>query len=269
MKPQTIQSLLEAEAEREIPSAEVELWPAVRQRLLASKQSKFQKGDPMRERSVSARRLRLAVALPVVALLLSAFVLFTPQGRALAQSVFRLFAPAQGVSLPAPAGNATEPVATAPRPANLNTFATLAEAEQAIGFPLREFSTLPAGFTFTDVEVDTAQGKASIIYTGNGERLVLVQSQGELAAPSWGDVPASAIESALIAGVHAEYVAGMFVEYPDTNKLTWNPDASLLRLRWSDGQTLYSLEKWGRSAAGDSLGKDAMIQLAEELMANP
>ncbi len=269
MKAQTIQSLLQAEAEWEIPSAEVELWPAVRQRLLASKQFKIQKGDPMKEKSVSARRLRWAVALPVLALLLSAFTLVTPQGRALAQSIFRLFAPARSVSLPAPVSDATAPAATAIRPANLNIYATIAEAEQAIGFPLRELSTVPAGFTFTNVEVDAAQGLVSTIYTRNSEHLILVQSRGELATPPWGDVPADAIEKAVVGEYNAEYVAGMFVEYPNTNKLTWNPAAPLLRLRWSDGQTLYSLEKWGDPGAGDSLDKDAMIRLAEELMANP
>jgi hypothetical protein len=276
MKPKDIQFLLHEIAKTEVPPAEVDLWPAVRQRLLASKHFISRKGDSMNRPSTHARRLRLAISTLLLLFLLAVLTLFTPQGRAFAQSVYHLFVPAQATSFPIifqatePAIKpAIEPVETTSRPTTLVTFTTVADAEEIVGFDIREFAADPEGFTFGGVTVDAERGVVYTHYTATGGELRLTQIVGDFPSSPWSEIPAEAIEVTSVAGFYAEYAQGSFVVYPGATSATWEPTAPFFRLRWSDGQFLFSLDKMGDTFPIEWLDRDAMIHLAEELMANP
>lgn len=89
MNKKNIQSILKDEMEKEIPSSQVQLWPAVKASLVAGKK-KSNKQEEKKNTTKLRSILRAAFAILITIVLLTlAFV--TPQGRAWAQEVVRFF----------------------------------------------------------------------------------------------------------------------------------------------------------------------------------
>jgi hypothetical protein len=83
--PSPIQSILHHLAEQAIPSAEIDLWPALQARLGTSKLTKSRGAFKMNT------KFRFAVVALSILLLVVGFLVATPQGRALAQQVLGYF----------------------------------------------------------------------------------------------------------------------------------------------------------------------------------
>ncbi|HLF90464.1 MAG TPA: hypothetical protein VI451_16065, partial [Anaerolineales bacterium] len=100
MDNKSIQSILQDALENEIPSSQVELWPAVKASLVAGKHPLIQQGEKMN--TIKSRRIaRVAFAgLVIVVLLALAFI--TPQGRAFAQSILQFFVRTESDAIPMP-----------------------------------------------------------------------------------------------------------------------------------------------------------------------
>src|SRR5215207_5197282 len=139
MDKKTIQAILQDELEKEIPSANVHLWPAVKANLVAGT---IRQGEKMN--SINSRRIkRFALATAVIASLTVAFV--TPQGRGFAQSLLQLFTRAETNSFPVDMIEPNPLELTGEPPASL---ITIREAEIRVGFDVAELPYVPDGFNY-------------------------------------------------------------------------------------------------------------------------
>jgi len=149
----------------------------------------------------------------------------------------------------------------------------IAVAESQAGFDAYEFPTIPSGLSFLNAQSNTILQTISIHYgvVEGGGYLSLYQGIGGMPASSsvWGDVMANAIEQIRVGDYYGEFAQGQFVVYPGATSATWDANMSVLRLRWSDGNRWYSLEKQGNTAPIEYLDKDALITLAASLVYAP
>ena len=152
MDNREIRTVLQDALEKEIPSAQVDLWPAIRANLAAGQRSPEQGENMNRSRLYRIPRVAFAI-LAVVALL--AVVLATPQGRALAQSALRFFTRAENITFPlrpsqVATGEPDRSAATALPPAPL---ISVAEAEAQAGFDVAELPSVPDGLNYLGVRL--------------------------------------------------------------------------------------------------------------------
>jgi hypothetical protein len=268
MDSKNIKSSLQDALEKEIPSAQVDLLPAVKSHLVAGKKYSTQQGEKMNKYPM--KRLAISV-LTVMALIVIS--LATPQGQALAQSVLQFFTRAESDSMPlqpwqvAPLDNVTEDNPTALPPMPLIT--VISDAEQFIGFNIAELSSTPKGLTFLGAR---PYGKAiSLEYEANGSggNLIIMQSQDGYLQSDWDKVPADAIIPVKIDDLDGEFVQGTFVVYPNETTATWNPHAAILRLRWVMNGIWIEMTKFGNVEAIEYLDMAGMIELAENMTLSP
>jgi hypothetical protein len=261
MDNKKIKSALQDALENDIPSSQVNLLPTVQSRLVAGNKHHHQQGEKMNQ--ISMKRLAFS-AVAVLALLAAALI--TPQGRAFAQSVLKLFVRAEGNTIPLQPGQVVPPAsveaATAMPPSPL---IAVAEAEQTAGFDAAELSSVPEGFNYLGARM---YGNAiSIEYEakGGGGNLIIMQSRNGYVQSQWDQVPAEAIIPVKIGEVDGEFTQGTFVVYGNDSVGTWNPDAAMLRLRWVKDGTWFEMTKFGDVESIRYLDQAGMIALAESL----
>jgi len=97
--------------------------------------------------------------------------------------------------------------------------------------------------------------------------LVIMQSQGGFYQSDWNMVPGDDVLPVKIGDVDGELVQGSFIQYPGENVATWNPDATITRLRWVDNGI--SIEITLHGDAHHHLDLAGLIQLAESLAIQP
>lgn len=149
----------------------------------------------------------------------------------------------------------------------------IAHAEAQVKFDAREFPEVPRGLAFVDTQSNPTLHSMAINYqvVEGGGYLTLSQGIGVMyqSSSSWGEVPANAIEQVSVGNHYGEFAQGQFVVYPGATSATWEPDAAVLRLRWSEGDRWFSLEKMGNTAPIEYLDKDELIALAVSLVDAP
>jgi hypothetical protein len=261
-----IQSILQDALEEEIPSSQINLWPAVRASLVAGeRQLPTKQGAKMNTRELY-RAPRLAFAgLAIIALLAVLFV--TPQGRALAQGVLQFFNRAESTTFPVQPSQAVmgEPDAPAPTIEPPAPLISVAEAEAQIGFDIAELPFVPDGLNYLGARV---YGNAvHIEYEAQGHRghLMIQQSQDGINQSRWDGVPAHAIVPVKIGELDGEFTQGRFVVYTGQTSATWAPDAAVLRLRWVEDGVWFEMTKSGYAEEIEYLDQAALIELAESL----
>lgn len=238
---------------------------------------------------------KAAAVLVFAAVLVVAAIALTPQGRAWAQQVMRLFTRTQGMTFPlSPAqiegANLAEQAEaqaqpTAAPPATLlffeqactqadpqaNTLCQAQLAAETAGFT----PWLPAwddpGLFLTSLAFDSAR---DIVQAGYGYRgypdainsVMIFQGTGALPTDSdWQKVPEQYIQAVEVAGAPAEYVQGAFVARPGATQATWESDISMARLRWKQGEQWFEIFKVGQPEMVTFLDQAGMIRLAESL----
>lgn len=262
MDEKTIRSILQDALEDEIPPAEIRLWPAVKHFFTEGLDD--QKGVAEMRGSILRWVPRVVV---LTALVLSALVVVTPQGRSLAQGLLLFFAPAEEASFPltdsqmASAPEEESPTAEAPVP-----LITVAEAEEQVGFDAAELSFVPTGLTYLGVRVRGDTINIEYETPGHGSHLIIAQSQDGYRESDWDSVPRDHIVPVTIGDLTGEFVQGTFVVYPEDTFATWNPDAAILRLRWQADGTWFEIAKYGSVEAVEYIDQDELIALAEDLM---
>jgi hypothetical protein len=87
MDSNNIQSILQAALEIELPSSQIQLWPAVRASLIAENYLLKQQRENMN--AIQSRRTSRMAVVTVIIVALLAFVFITPQGRAFARTAIR------------------------------------------------------------------------------------------------------------------------------------------------------------------------------------
>jgi hypothetical protein len=269
MDDRKIQSILQDALEEEIPSSQVQLWPAVRADLVAGKHQPLQQGEKMN--TVKPRRIpRLAFAISTIAALL-VLALVTPQGRSFAQNVLQFFTRAESRTFPLQPSQVvtSEPDLAAPTVAPPAPLTSVAEAEARVGFGVAELSFVPDGFNTLGARL---YGNAvSIEYEaqGGGGNLIIMQSQEGFYQSDWDKVPADAVVPVKIGELDGEFARGTFVVYAGETSATWNPDAPILRLRWVKDGVWFEMTKFGDVKAIETLDQAGLIELAESLAIQP
>jgi hypothetical protein len=149
----------------------------------------------------------------------------------------------------------------------------IAHAESQVQFDAREFPEVPRGFAFVNAQSNTTLHSMTINYqvVEGGGYLTLNQGLGTMyqSSSSWGAVPGNAVERIQVGHHYGEFAQGQFVVKPGATSATWEPNAAVLRLRWSEGDRWFSLEKMGNTAPIEYLDKDALIALAASLVSTP
>jgi hypothetical protein len=263
MSNKKIQSLLQEALEEEIPSAEINLWPAVQADLAAGTHPQ----GNQKMNTLEQRRLpRYALALSIFAAML--LVLFaTPQGRSFAQSILEFFTRTDAEAFPledsqiAPL-ESQESLPTAAPPSPL---LTVAEAESQLGFALAELPAAPAGLEYLGARLYGKSVNIEYQARGGGGQLIIMQSREGYHQSEWDQVPADAIVPVLVGNLEAEFVQGTFVVYPGDTSATWNSDAPILRLRWVDDGVWFEMARYGSVESIEYLDQVELIRLAASL----
>ena len=265
MDKKIIQSILKDTLENEIPSEEINLWPAVKADLVAGKQQ----GEKMNMTKPSLLLKATIATLVIIALLTVAFL--TPPGRAFAQNIIQFFTRTESTTFELePSQIVTEePNPAAPTVAPPTPLISVAEAEAQAGFEAAELPTVPAGFGYLGARL---YGNAiSIEYQsqGGGGSLIIMQSQDGFYQSEWDRVPADASVPVKIGELNGEFVQGTFVVYAGETSARWNPDAPILRLRWVEDGIWFEMTKFGNVESIEYLDQAGMIALAESLVYAP
>jgi hypothetical protein len=241
-----------------------DLWPAIQKHLALSHRT-TQKGDvnmntnPKPQKALRATAISLAT-LAVLALLL----IFTPQGRVLAQQALQFFTHASSDILPAQTALPTSETTT-PDPASiLDAHSTVAEVQAQAGFTVLQPASVPDSLTFSGASFDPAKSLARQFFQSvdtNGlvveQEPVPISGNCELC----GDVGASAaIEEVSIGDVTGQYVVGVW-ELTE-NATTWDPNPYLQTMRWQKDGMYFELLYMGNPG---TLSKAEMVAIAESM----
>jgi len=269
MYKKIIQSIMRDALEVEIPSEEINLWPAVKTSVAAEKQSYFHRGEKMN--ATRLRRISWAALVTLTILALLTGTLLTPQGRAIAQNIMQYFTRSEGYTFPLhPSQIATDEAdSTAPTAEPPAALISIDEAEKQAGFNAAELLAVPPGFNYLGAR---NYGDAiSIEYEaqGGGGNLILVQSATGFIQSEWDKSPGDSIHKVRIGELEGEYVQGAFVVFPGATSAEWNPEAPIQRLRWVRDGIWLEMTKFGNVEAIAYLDKAGMISLAESLVFTP
>lgn len=225
-------------------------------------------------------RIRL-VRVVASGLLLVGVLLFTnPRVQALAQEILRFFFPAESSSFVLPQRGSASATATssswvtaAPEGCEdaltpLGYLCSIAGAEGAVAFDIRELPADPGGLEFGAAYVDPIEDVVRLSYSCSGCELTITQAHNASAIAiwdsAWSEVPSGAVEQVQVNGLAGEYVQGSFVSQ-DGNVAYWEADAARQRLRWREGDMLFEIDLGGRTESVEYLDKTGLIALAESM----
>jgi hypothetical protein len=269
MNQQKIHAVLKDVLEKEIPPSQIELWPAVKDNLVAGKHQSAQQGEKMNTPKTE-RVPRFAFAIVMIVALL-AVALATPQGRTFAQSVLRFFTRSENTTFPLQPSQIAvrEPNPSAPTAMPPAPLISVAEAEAQVGFDAAELPSVPDGFNYLGARISGNAINMEYETQDKGGHLIIRQSQESFVQSDWDKVPADAVIPVKIAELDGEYVQGTFVVYPDETSATWNPNAAILRLRWENDGIWFEITKFGNVEAIEYLDQAALIELAASMVFRP
>jgi hypothetical protein len=264
MDIENLKTILRAALEKEIPPAQIELWPAVEQRLVARKHPLFRQGEKMK--SNPASRMKLAIAIMAIVFGLSLLALAAPQGQAFAQRILQFFTRAESDTLPLqPFQQTSIPTLAAESTPEKPFPLTIDEAQTLAGYKVF-VPTDTKGHNFYGAEYDPARKTVSINFSdpeigfGNGFLITeqLLAASADI-YPLQGVVGASApVETVQIGNVPGEYVMGVW-NLTD-NGPVWQPEPSIQTLRWKTDTTFFEIVY-----QGTKLTKDDLLAIAESL----
>jgi len=265
MSNKKFQSILNEALEEEIPSSEIDLWPAVKTNLEARENQQTKKGNMMNSQNTS-RMPRFSLAVAGVLALLITFAA-TPQGRAFAQNLLNLFTPAESTTfeLDDPQIIAEEHAPNAPTAAPPTPLISAADAQAQVGFDLAELSFLPEGLEYLGARMYGSHVALEYQTTDKAGHLIITQSQAGFYESDWDSVPTGAIVPVKIGDLDGEFIQGTFVVYAGETNATWEPDAPIMKLRWQENGISYEISRYGSAKAIEYLDMAKMIAMAVDL----
>jgi len=267
MDKKNIQSILQDAVENEIPAEGISLWPAVKTNLVAGQQQ----GEKMNKIKPHLLSKAVIATLMVIALLMVAFL--TPPGRAFAQNIIQFFTRAESTSFELePSQIVTEePDLTAPTAAPPTPLISVAEAEAQVGFDAAELLVVPEGFNYLGARLYGNAINIEYQAQGGGGNLIIMQSPDGYGygQSEWDRIPPDASVPVKIGELDGEFVQGTFVVFAGETSARWNPDASILRLRWMKDGIWFEMTKFGNVESIEYLDQAGMIALAESLVYAP
>ena len=275
-----IQSILRDALEKEIPSSQVNLLPAVKSSLVAG--NIIRQGETMN--TTQPRRISRAALITLTIVVLLALALITPQGRAFARSILQFFVRSQSDAIPMPTTqpmtwvDVTPDVPSAtmtPLPA-MAVFAnecgdfgsptcTVEQIRSKVDFTVREPANIPEGLYFIGATGGPDSIQISYQYKDMSGSLYITEKRWTgNPSPQTDLVGASAkVEQVQIGGLTGEYFTGIFVAADEGNVAHWDPNFfGLETLRWVEDGISYTMEY---SYPPAPLGKEGMAALAESM----
>jgi hypothetical protein len=153
----------------------------------------------------------------------------------------------------------------------------IAYAESKLGLDLKEFSSLPEGWELDSLYFDLNLKTAFMSYRIDSSynihsQLLFIQSLSDkpiVSSYPWEAVPADRVEAVQVGPYNGEYVKGAFGISNDNSILLWMDSADQQRLAWSDGTSWYLIQLYANTPGGKSIGRDQLIELAENLVDEP
>lgn len=280
MEKKTPQQIFQNALEKERLPSEPELWPAVKERLVARNHPLFQQGQKMTPnlyRRTAFAALGLALTLVIL--------LITPQGQAFAKNLFNFFTHTESdtISVQTAAPQTwvdVTPGVPAPTATPLPSDASFAECGSydaptcsietirgKVNFTVKEIGALPADVFFVGATGSPEQVQLSYRKTDRSLGLMLfVEPWDQQQITPSTSVGASAVIEKAQVGSHAgEYVRGSFDTSAGDTPAVWKEDSGLETLRWVEDGSLYSLI----ALAQPLYGKDALLALATTLTLDP
>jgi Domain of unknown function (DUF4367) len=301
MNEERIKLILDQLGKQAFPD-DIDPWSPIKDRLAQNRTiDNFTLGNPFHPQH-QLRRQFLQVGVVLIIFVAVVFFLLSPSGKALAETIRHLFRPISVEQLPplssedlasptfvptfavtlAPILEST-PLST-PLPVPTIYFASglsacntdpygytcrIAKAEKKAGFDIKEFPADPQGFYFKEVaQAELGQIMLEYDVIGGGGYLYLNQGLGSDFPAFTGAVPEEAIETVQVGNNSGEYVAGDYVYGGVYKEPTWLP-CCRFRLRWTDGQRWYELDKEAAMPQTDYLTREVMIQMATQLVDQP
>ena len=135
--------------------------------------------------------------------------------------------------------------------------------EQALEIDIKEFSTIPDGWSYDGFWADAWQKCIGLVYAvaKEQERFLLTQC-GTDRFFEVSDVPATAIEHTIIGKNRAQYIRGGY-DYDSSGVQVWQSDLPAQQLRWEENGLWIHIAVYGNS---DLLySKEELISIAESL----
>ncbi len=216
-------------------------------------------------RKPRAPYLRLLIP-SMTLVLLVAIISATPQGRSFAQQALSFFTRATGDTV-------TEPIVIPF--VEIQRYATLEEAESAIGFSARTPIILPTGYALDSVHVNWAVLALTITYRGPSNQTPVMTPQMNLTQRKlpFDDLigPSAKIEALTVDGDAAEYVAGGWLYVDSTSEgqekeFHWEESmVPAQTLRWMSDGFYFEISFMGSDTQPGFLRQQDLINVAETI----
>jgi hypothetical protein len=240
-------------------------------------------------------RMRFAAVAVLSLIALAALLVFTPQGRSLAQQIIHFFTRASGDTQPIPtleppvwvdattgeAAPTITPTAMAAFAAECGDFTSpkcsVEQIRSMANFPVLELGTIPDGMYF----VGATGGPDRIwISYDNGQHnygISLIEERwtGNSTLLQWEIGASAVVETVQIGNVTGEYVKGAFILHPSDpfttpapgeNNRVWDVYAGVHTLRWIDHDVFFELQEYSPTS---TLQKEKLVALAAGLTSKP
>lgn len=234
-----------------------------------------------------------AAALVGLALVILVLALFSfPQGRAWASSLYQFFLKTEGNSLPAPTAapiTLYEVTQGVPVPSQTpkvhqepfygtcravaDPICSVSQIQAMVDFPIRQLSKIPPDYSF--MGATGGPDWVVLVYQKafrTGTILLYIGRQTGMLTQLAPVSSNAVIEKVRVTGddVEGEYVEGIW-ESGDGRDSEWNADPrSMRRLRWQEGELLYTLIVSGETTAQAQLsGKAELLTMASQLTSQP
>jgi hypothetical protein len=283
MKNSSPKSIFQTVLEKEIPPAEIGLWPAVKDRLVARKSPLFQQGKRINRNPVFRSAMLIVLALTVA----SATLFATPLGRAWAQGLLRYFNRSQSAVLPVPTApvklvdttvTATPQPTSTPLPGTATPSLTVDcgkpplltcttdQVRAMVKFAVKELNRIPMGLYFNGAS--DGQDMVIILYDSpdHSGALALMEQpwSGNSQQNAWPIGPSASVETVQVGAVTGEYVQGSYVQRNGEGDAVWDPNLDSQRLHWVENGVFFQME-----GSITKVDRATFIELAANLTTDP
>jgi hypothetical protein len=279
-----IQSILRDALEKEVPSSQINLMPAIKSSLVAG--NIIRQGETIN--TIKPRRIPRAAFVTLIIIILLALALITPPGRAFAHSILQFFVRSQSDAIPMPTAKPMTwvdvtpgvPAATMTPLPLVAVFArecgdfgsqtcSVEQIRSKVDFTVKEPANLPEGLYFVGATGGPDSIQISYQYKDLSGSLYITEERWKgNPSPQTDLVGASAkVEQVQIGGLTGEYFTGIFVAADEGNVAHWDPNFfGVETLRWVEDGISYTMEY---SYPPAPLGKEGLAALAQSMTTEP
>lgn len=282
MRNSKITQAIRTAVENEIPATSVDLWPTIKDKISSRMQNRHSTGvNNMKKQPFSLLRSRAFTLTSVVIMLFTSFLVFTPQGRTLAQTIFQYFVHAESNQAVIP----TLSVKLVSQPENpeaasvsgsdikpgcgatLTSGCSIEMVQKIVSFKplIPEFSI--EEMTFSRAAAD--KNNSAMEFKTQKGTLLLLQTPIEMDDVStWTIGKDAEIQSVTVNNQPAEFVLGGWVDNGlDVAGFQWNENQPTRTLRWDAGGVRMTLINLPEQSARGPIGFeiDELTQIAAKI----